>query len=517
MNLKLCFFIGLLVQTVAGQSELKLNYRDNSKSVVSVYSGDQDFVSLKDLADLTNAGIFDNPVKKKSVLYVPQHEIKVTAYNAFVVIDEKLIVQMPVTSLYIDGRIFVPVQFFIPVLNSILSAPVTVNGQTLASANLNEVKAATKDSDETTESKIPSKINLTRIDFEKKSNGLLIKLKTEKDFSASELEIWKNKTWVYITVSGGVYDNSLSESILKAEAYKLIKKSLIFQHKHSAQLSFQLTADIPGQEITYDEKNHLILVSFRVNDPKLLDGPSTQSGVNLTQKQSQWKIDKIVLDAGHGGKDIGASGKGGTKEKDITLAITLKVGKLVQEQLGIKVDYTRSTDKYITLKGRTQYANAQNAKVFVSIHCNSSTNRKGNGFETFFLSPSRNDEALAVARKENEVIHMEEEVHDYGDFTDEKFILAHIMQSVFVKESEELAGLVLKGIDTKMDIKNRGVAQAPFYVLMGASMPSILVETAFISNPTEEKLLKSDDFQNKMAQGIVDGIKKFVEYYEKGS
>lgn len=516
MNLKWWLLIGLLAQTAASQSELKLNYRDNSKSLVSVYSGDQDFVSLKDLADLTNAGIFDNPVKKKSVLYVPQHEIKVTAYNAFVMIDEKLIVQMPVTTLYIDGRIFVPAQFFIPILNSVLSAPVTVNGQAVASANLTHVKEASKDSDETTVN-ISPKINLTRIDFEKKSNGLLIKLKTEKNFSASELEIWKNKTWVYITVSGGVYDNSLSESIRKAESFKLIKKSLIFQHKHSAQLSFQLTADIPGQEITFDEKNRLILVSLRVNDPKLLEGASVQSGINLTTKQNQWKIDKIVLDAGHGGKDIGASGKGGTKEKDMTLAITLKVGKLVQEQLGIKVDYTRSTDKYITLKGRTQYANAQNAKVFVSIHCNSSTNRKGNGFETFFLSPSRNDEALAVARKENEVIHMEEEVHDYGDFTDEKFILAHIMQSVFVKESEELAGLVLKGIDTKVDIKNRGVAQAPFYVLMGASMPSILVETAFISNPTEEKLLKSEDFQNKMAQGIVDGIKKFVEYYEKGS
>lgn len=515
MNFKWWLWIGLLAQTVAGQSELKLNYRDHSKSVVSVYSGDQDFVSLKDLADLINAGIFDNPVKKKSVLYIPQHEIKVTAYNAFVVIDEKIIVQMPVTSLYIDGRIFVPVQFFVPMLNSILSAPVTVNGQAIASANLTNVKAASKDSVETAGNKIPNKINLTRIDFEKKSNGLLIKLKTEKDFSAGELEIWKNKTWVYITVSGGVYDHGLSESIRKAESFKLIKKSLIFQHKHSAQLSFQLTSDIPGQEITYDEKNKTILVSLRVSDPKLLEG--AQAGVNLTKKQDQWKIDKIVLDAGHGGKDIGASGKGGTKEKDITLAVTLKVGKLIQEQLGIKVDYTRSTDKYITLKGRTQYANAQNAKIFVSIHCNSSTNRKGNGFETFFLSPSRNDEALAVARKENEVIHMEEEVHDYGDFTDEKFILAHIMQSVFVKESEELAGLVLKGIDTKVDIKNRGVAQAPFYVLMGASMPSILVETAFISNPTEEKLLKSDDFQNKMAQGIVDGIKKFVEYYEKGS
>ncbi|HMW37224.1 MAG TPA: N-acetylmuramoyl-L-alanine amidase, partial [bacterium] len=220
---------------------------------------------------------------------------------------------------------------------------------------------------------------------------------------------------------------------------------------------------------------------------------------------------------GHGGKDHGASGKGGTKEKDITLNIALKVGKIIAERLKIPVEYTRDTDTYITLKGRTQFANQKNAKLFVSIHCNSNKSRKAHGFEIFFLSPSRNAEALAVARKENEVIDMEDDKHHYGDFTDEKFILANIMQSVFVKESEELASYVSKGIDKQVDITNRGVTQAPFYVLMGASMPSILVETAFISNPDEEKFLKSEAGQKKLSEGIVDGIKTFIDIYERSN
>lgn len=510
----LAMSFSLLAVHAFGQNQIKLDWEKNSRTLIPVYSGDQEWIALKEIAELLEIKSFENPAKKKIVLFLPSHQIKITGNNAYVVADEKNILQMPVQTQMIDGVWLVPVKFFIPILNAFLSSPILVN------EHATEIHPSVH-SKNVTEKIIPpkkTKANVTGIDFGKKSNGLLVTLKTEKTFQKNDLEIWKNKNWLYVTISGGVVSEEAAEQIKSAEQYKLIRTALTFQHKNSAQLSFELEKEISGQEIFLDEKTGAILVSLRTNDPSCLEKDETKAvnkNVTLTKQKDQWKIDKIVLDAGHGGKDRGATGKNGTKEKDVTLAVTLKLGKLIEDRLNIAVDYTRKTDEFPTLQGRTRYANAHNAKLFVSIHCNSSTNRKGNGFEVFFLSPSRTSEALAVARKENEVIQLEEEKHDYGDFTNEKFILANIMQSVFVKESEELAANVLKGIDKHVGLADRGVSQAPFYVLMGASMPSILVETAFISNPTEEKFLTSEEGQKQLAEGIFDGIKNFIDGYEK--
>ncbi len=514
------FFLTLSFSLLAvhafGQNQIKLEWGKNSRILIPVYSGDQEWIALKEIAELLEVNTFENPAKKKIVLFLPSHQIKITGNNAYVVADEKTILQMPVQIQMIDGAWLVPVKFFIPILNAFLSPPILVNDKGYA-ADIHP-----SDHSKTVVEKIipPKKIkaNVTGIDFEKKSNGLLVALKTEKAFQKSDLEIWKNKNWLYVTISGGVVSEEATEQVKSAEQYKLIRTALTFQHKNSAQLSFELEKEISGQEIFLDEKTGAILVSLRTNDPSYLEkdeAKAVNKNATLVKQKDQWKIDRIVLDAGHGGKDRGATGKNGTKEKDVTLAITLKLGKLIEDRLNIAVDYTRKTDEFPTLQGRTRYANAHNAKLFVSVHCNSSTNRKGNGFEVFFLSPSRTSEALAVARKENEVIQLEEEKHDYGDFTNEKFILANIMQSVFVKESEELAAKVLKGIDKHVDLEDRGVSQAPFYVLMGASMPSILVETAFISNPAEEKFLTSEKGQKQMAEGIFEGIKSFIDGYAK--
>ncbi len=501
--------------TVAQQS-LRLSVGSKQISVVPVFSGDQDYVSVSVIAELLAVNTYWNAEKQKLVLYLPGHQIKVTAANPFVVVDEKTVHQMPVATSYIDGVVFAPIQFFIPILNAYATGPVLVDGKKLTldggvSSVATRIDVPKKDGEEGAGG------NLLDAAAEKKSNGLLIRLKTSRAFSKQDLEIWKNRSWIYVTVSNGVAGKGLSESLQDIEAYKLIKRALVIQNKRSVQFSFQLSKDIAGHEVLTGDPEPSILVLLRVKDPADLElgSAGTAKGVDLAKQKDQWKIDKIVLDAGHGGKDGGAKGKNGTKEKDITLAVVQKLGKLIEQRLGIPVEYTRSTDVFISLNGRTKFANGRNAKLFVSVHCNSSRNRKAGGFETFFLSPSRTEEALAVARLENEVIALEDEKHDYGDFTDEKFILAHIMQSVFVKESEELADRVQRGLDTKLTIKNRGVSQAPFYVLMGASMPCILVETAFISNPTEEKFLKSDDGQNKLAEGILSGIREFIKAYEK--
>lgn len=504
--------IWILADRMEAQQPLTLQHGDRTQRVIPVFSGDQEFVSIKVLAELLRAKTFANLEKKKTVLYMPRHQVKVTAQNPFVIIDEKQSVQMPVSAQFIDGLIFVPVAYFIPILNAYSDKPILVNGKApTVTAPVVQAAVETDQEDVT----VSSGANLTAVSVEAKLNGLLIHVTSEKPFEKNDLEIWRNKSWVYVTVSGGLASSDLGESLQRVERYKLIKRALVFQNKNSVQFSFQIAGELTGQEVLADEQEGRLLIVLRVKNPKDLElAGGVKTGVDLSDQKKKWKIDKIVLDAGHGGRDHGASGKKGTKEKDITLAVVLKLGKLIEKRLGIEVEYTRTTDVKISLKNRTKFANQKNAKLFVSVHCNSSKSRKSTGFETFFLSPSRTEEALNVARFENEVIQYEEEKHDYGDFTDEKFILANIMQSVFVQESEELAASVQRGLAKQLTIRNRGVSQAPFYVLMGASMPSILVETAFISNPTEEKFLKSDEGQNKLAEGIYEGIRSFIKANE---
>ena len=234
----------------------------------------------------------------------------------------------------------------------------------------------------------------------------------------------------------------------------------------------------------------------------------------LREEKAKWKIDTIVIDAGHGGRDPGAIGKSKrTREKDIALHIAKLLRDEVKKRSNIKVVMTRDSDVLIPLGQRTKIANKAGGKLFISIHCNSSTNRRANGAYTYFLRPARTERAMQVALKENSVIKYEEHRQNYPDLTEENFILLAMAQAQFVKESEELATMILGSMSKKAGLRNRGVDQAGFYVLIGASMPAVLVETAFISNPREEEQLRSKSFQKKVASGICDAILEFKKRY----
>jgi len=237
----------------------------------------------------------------------------------------------------------------------------------------------------------------------------------------------------------------------------------------------------------------------------------------LAEERGKWKIDKIVIDAGHGGKDPGAVGRSKyhTREKDITLEMARLLRDEVKKRTNIEVVMTRDSDVLPSLGERTRIANKAGGKLFISIHCNSSTNRRANGQYTFFLSPARTERAMNVALKENSVIKYEERREDYPDLSEENFILLAMAQAQFVKESEELATLIQSHMAAETGLRNRGVDQAGFYVLIGASMPAVLVETAFISNAREEELLRSKSFRKKVASGICDAIIEFQKRYEE--
>lgn len=235
------------------------------------------------------------------------------------------------------------------------------------------------------------------------------------------------------------------------------------------------------------------------------------SGFNLTYSQANPKKFVVVLDAGHGGKDSGNRGNN-YFEKDIALKIALKVGKQLEKYQDLEVIYTRKTDVFIPLHERAEIANRADADLFVSIHCNSH-NSDASGTETFVLGLHRNKENLKIAMKENSVIKFEEDYQVKYDGFDpespESYIGFTIMQEEFLDQSALLADFVQKQFSSTMSLKDRGVKQAGFLVLIETYMPSVLIETGFLSNKTEGAFLNSEVGQTKLSDAIVNGINNY--------
>lgn len=233
-----------------------------------------------------------------------------------------------------------------------------------------------------------------------------------------------------------------------------------------------------------------------------------------------WDLDVIVLDPGHGGEDAGAISINGHREKDIALSIAKKAKELLKKELpNTKVIMTRDDDTFVELYRRGQIANKSKGKLFISIHCNSMPTKPhpANGCESYILRPGRNSEAVRVAEKENASIRLEKEQINYDDMSEEKLIISTMAQSAFVKFSEKFAAMLQKETAGKTGLFNRGVNQAGFLVLVGASMPNVLFETGFLSNLNDEKLLSSERGQQLMAEGIVKAIKRYSQEYVKNN
>ena len=231
--------------------------------------------------------------------------------------------------------------------------------------------------------------------------------------------------------------------------------------------------------------------------------------VDLSNEKQKWEFKTIVIDAGHGGKDPGAVGYRGTKEKDIALDVAKRLEKKLSKNLNVKIVMTRDEDIFLRLSERTKIANENNGSLFISIHTNAAEDRRASGFETFLIGPNKNEAAVRVAARENAVLELEG--ISGQKLTNEDLIKATIAQSAFASKSEQFASMVQGEIKKRVQSKDRGVKQAGFYVLMGASMPNVLVELGFISNPSEEKKLRSPQYRDQLATAIY----RAVEQYQK--
>jgi N-acetylmuramoyl-L-alanine amidase len=356
--------------------------------------------------------------------------------------------------------------------------------------------------------------DIPSVRFEPKANGMLIRILASRRIG--DIESWYRDGWLYVTIPDARADTTAIQAV---PPVGIVREIVAIQSPTSVQLTFRLGGSIAATEALRDESSDDILLAVREETKTPLPAqpprptPSGQSG-----HRDRWKLDVIVLDAGHGGKDPGTIGVTGTREKDITLPVTLKLGRLIERDLpGVKVVYTRTTDRFVELYRRGQIANAADGKLFISIHANSVRQRPSpRGFEVYLLRPGRTEEAIAIAEQENSVIELEEGYEDrYRELTEENFILVTMAQSAHARASEQFADLLLQEIDRSTTLRNRGVKQAGLYVLVGASMPNVLIETAFLSHRNDEKFLRSEAGKQQIADAIFRAVKRYKEEYDK--
>lgn len=281
--------------------------------------------------------------------------------------------------------------------------------------------------------------------------------------------------------------------------------------------SFRLVMDIKGKGAEPDKIFAKDAPTYGKQGPTL--SSKIPEGEIASLKQALGlKVRTIVIDAGHGGHDPGAIGPNGLKEKNVTLRIARRLReRLIEEgkSFGVENVYlTRSSDRFIPLEERTAIANKRKADIFISIHCNGARTKKAHGIETYILGFTDDQTSLQLAARENATTT--KGLHDL------RGILDKYMHTSKIEESQQVAGYVQKSIINNVStkykhIKDKGVKQAPFVVLIGADIPSVLIETSFITNPREEKRLKSEAYIERIVDGIILGIKQYSMQSQKVS
>jgi N-acetylmuramoyl-L-alanine amidase len=301
----------------------------------------------------------------------------------------------------------------------------------------------------------------------------------------------------------GQYKTDVVRVVLDTENIKDYK---VFPLSDPARLIIDVRGERPAEIARLEQT--ISAAPERTVIPKLEEPPANiDKKAKPPKKPMISKIRRVVVDPGHGGHDPGAVGQNGLQEKDVVLAIGLKLKELLKEELGLDVVMTRSTDVFIPLEERTAIANKVNADLFLSVHANAAPNRSAAGIETYYLNLAKTDKVAQLAAKENGTSLEKVSVL--------QAILFDLMANYKLNDSAHLADEVQKSLHKKVrarysDVKNLGVKQGPFYVLVGATMPSILVEAAFLSNAQEESRLKDPAYLEMTAEGILDGVRSYI-------
>jgi N-acetylmuramoyl-L-alanine amidase len=438
------------------------------------------FVSSKDLADMLGVGRFWRPDVRKLVLRIDDRRITFTVEARSVVgDDDTLLLRQPV--LYFEGEPWVPLEFLSGVLPKLTDRQASVDPSDRVIA-LGE-----------------RRLNVVGINVSTDGDQTLLRLRLE---SALAFRVDDSRVRnLVIKLYGGALDPGM---IRLNQARGLIDGMRSRQADGYALVEVDLSELASRYQSLTEDGGKTILLRIEQAPVTLIPEPEPR-GAHMVQtlppEQRGRKVEvrRVVIDAGHGGGDLGAEGRGGLREKDVTLAVAKKLEQILEGR-DIEVILTRNGDESLGLVERTETANRYSADLFISVHCNAWPNPRAKGVETYFLSPAKTEWDASVARAENAGVSAAEDLD---------FILWDLVQNAYIQESATLAEEVQERLAADLGLENRGVKQAGFRVLVGAFMPAILVELGFVTNQGDAAKLTDPEFQRKAAEAMADAIIEF--------
>ncbi len=524
MKLKfLLTFLLVSINFIYPQRLLKLSISVNGQTERISYLSRKgtDFVSAKELATVLSGNFYYSKESAKLELKFDSYKIKVTGRTQYLILIDRAdntqqIFQLPISTILVRGDVLIPLVYCIDYINIAFGKELVYNKREKHLVVSDKIikDLATKDEESRAITKKPkilkrvdSAFDVYDLKIEEKSNGTLIRLNSQREINKFSSSIQNNKLFIFL--SGVSVDLS---AINKTKPNGLVRKVSTQNVQGNIQIEFLLKEGFNTSEAFQDVSSYDLLVAVH-NERLKTDEPV------ISDEIKKWLFDVVVIDPGHGGKDSGALGVIGTKEKDINLKVGLKLGELIKKRIpNVKVVYTRKSDSFVELYKRGKIANENSGKLFVSIHMNSLRKKPSSarGFEVYLLRPGRTKKAIEIAEFENSVIQYEDNPDMYQKLDDENFILVSMAHSQYMRYSEKFSDLLNENWKkTVKGIPSRGVKQAGFYVLVGASMPSVLIESGFLSNRKDEAFLRSSKGQSQIAEAIYKTILQYKDFYEE--
>jgi len=476
-----------LSSTFAQSSEIKilLDNQPLETVVPSVIENDRLFVSARNVVEALGGRITWFPALKLMTININGHTARLVIDDPSLEIDEKIIpLEMPAKIL--DNRVMISLE----VIKIIAEVDIKWENKT-KTLSINTIR--------------PYLLEVRSYSHPDKTR-VVIDLSEKTEFRADKLI---NPDRIFIDIMGSIVKLEDTSKQIKIDdgVIKTVRTAQFNQE--ITRVVFDLYQEAKYELFSLIEPDRVVIDIFKSGQEAAISETlpakpeeKPTPGPEITGKRV------VIIDPGHGGKDPGAIGPTGLREKDVTLGIALYLEKLL-EGSGIPTYLTRSKDEFVYLENRTNFANQKNGFVFVSLHANSVLNHRpsAEGIETFVLSSKYiGASARDVADRENRASRAHPEVD-----TDLALIIADLEESANIKYSLDFAEIVQKKLVNYLKLEDRGVKQAPFVVLKGANMVAVIVEVAFISNPNEEKLLKSNEFKQKSAQALFEAINYYIE------
>jgi N-acetylmuramoyl-L-alanine amidase len=500
------FFVILLVIALAGgaftpahaQSTIQVTYDDGrSSDRVQAFrlsgDGDEWFLRANDVARLFKATQFWNASSRKVILGVGRSRFVLTVDTRVVVIDgEPIMLRTPAR--YDAGFVMVPLEFILEVASHYTSRSFRWDegSMTLEVGGVG--------------------YNVEKIGFQSAQD------RTTVTIDVTEPLLYHTDTSTPGLLRLKIYGGRIDTRIFAIrEPHGLVDGVRAEQTERDAYLYFDIKRDTRRLRVDRNENPQQLIVVLEKGDLPDIPDVGFEGSMEIVDdaatERRAFKIERVILDAGHGGMDYGKAGAAsGLLEKDVNLALARSIKERIEQELGLEVVLTRDDDELVPLRRRTEIANEADGHLFISIHCNSWFSERTGGFEAYFLSPAQSESERALARYENTSAGEPNPNQPAGDVD---FILWDLVQNQFINESSAFAEFVQKAMEDRLGIRNRGVKQANFVVLQGAKMPAVLIETAFLSNPSEERLLADPDFLGRVADGIVEAISRLGERYRR--